>query len=241
MADAPVAAVAAPAPKNLFARFIGVLFEPSATFASVAAYPKWLGMALLISVIIGIFASLPLTTPEGKEAYIDQSIKAVERFGFQVNDDMVKGMQKSAETAVYTTAISMLIFIPFGSLIASGILFAIFNAAMGGTARFKQLFAVVVHCGVISAVGAAFTGLINYMRGTMSNSVANVGALLPMLPEDSFLANLAGMLDVFQIWGIVIMAIGLAVLYRRKAKPIAITFFSIYAVIIVVIAVLTSR
>ena len=218
-----------------------MLFEPSATFASVAAHPKWLGMALLISIVIGIFAALPLTTPEGKEAYVDQSIKAVERFGFDVNDEMLKGMQRSAETAVYTTAISMLFVIPLGSLIASGILFAIFNAAMGGNARFKQVFAVVMHCGVISAVGAVFTGLINYMRGTMSNSVANLGALLPMLPEDSFLANLAGMIDVFQVWGIVVMAIGLAVLYRRKAQPIATTFFVIYAVIIVAIAIFTSR
>ena len=241
MAESTLAAGSTPAPKNLLARFIGVLFEPSATFASVAAYPKWLGMLLLTTVVIAIFASLPLTTPEGKEAYVDQSIKAIERFGFDASDEMLAGMQKSAERAVYTTAISMLIVMPLFSLIISGILFAIFNAAMGGDARFKQVFAVVVHSGVISVIGAVFTGVINYMRGTMSSSVANVGALLPMLPEGSFLANLAGMMDIFQIWGLVVLAIGLAVLYRRKTQPIATTFFVIYGVIILAIAAFTSR
>ena len=225
---------------NVFSRFVGILTAPGATFASVAAHPKWLGMALLVSVMIGIFAALPLSTPEGKAAYVDQSIRAIERFGFTVNDEMLAGMEKSAERAVYTTGISMLFVIPLGALITSGILFAIFNAAMGGNARFKQLFAVVVHCFVISAVGAAFTGVINYLRGTMSNSVANLGALLPMLPENSFLANVAGMIDVFSIWGIVVLAIGLAVLYRRKTQPIATTLFIIYGVVVIAIAALTS-
>jgi Yip1-like protein len=226
---------------NVFARFVGIIVSPKDTFQNVAAHPRWLGMALLVSLLIGIFAALPLTTPGGKQAYIDQSVKAVERFGFEVNDEMYAGMQKSAETAVYTTAISMLFAIPIGSLIAGGILFAVFNAAMGGNARFKQVYAVVIHCGVISAIGAAFTGLINYSRGTMNNSVANVGALLPFLSEDSFVANVLGMLDVFQIWGILVTAIGLAVLYRRRTQPIATTLFVIYGVILLGIAALMSR
>lgn len=112
---------------------------------------------------------------------------------------------------------------------------------MGGNARFTQLFSVVVHAGVISAIGAAFTGSVNYVSGSMSNSVANLGALLPMLPEDSFLANFAGMIDVFQVWGILVLAIGLAVLYRRKTQPIATTLFAIYAVILVAVAAFISR
>src|SRR5688572_27119866 len=241
MADTTVAAGSTPAPMNVFARFIGIVTSPRATFESVAAHPKWFGMALLTSVLIGIFAALPLTTPEGKQAYIDQSVKAVEQFGFEVNDEMYAGFQKSAERAVIVTAISMLVAIPLTSLVASGILFAIFNAAMGGTARFKQVFAVVIHSGVISVLGAAFAGLINYSRGSMDSSVANLSAVLPMLPEGSFVANLARMNDVFRIWGVIVMAMGLAVLYRRKTQPIATTLFVIYAVIALSLATFMSR
>ncbi len=241
MAETTVAAGSTPAPMNVFARFIGVITSPRATFESVAAHPKWLGMTLLTSVLIGVFAALPLATPEGKQAYVDQSVKAIEQFGFEVSDEMYAGFQKSSERAVITTAISMLFAIPFSTLVASGILFAIFNAAMGGTARFKQLFAVVVHSGVISVLGAAFAGVINYSRGSMDSTVANLGAALPMLPEGSFVANFAGMIDVFRIWGVIIMAMGLAVLYRRKTQPIAITLFVIYAVIAVAVAAFMSR
>ena len=54
-----------------------------------------------------------------------------------------------------------------------------------------------------------------------------------MLDDKSFIGKLAGMIDIFIIWWLMVLAIGLAVLYRRRTQPIAITLFGIYAVIIV--------
>ena len=47
----------------------------------------------------------------------------------------------------------MLIILPIIFVITAGILFAVFNAALGGTATFKQLFAVVVHSSAVSVLG----------------------------------------------------------------------------------------
>ncbi len=57
------------------------------------------------------------------------------------------------------------------------------------------------------------------------------GALLPMVPEGTFLAYLFGAIDVFLIWWVLVLAIGLAVLYRRRTQPVAVTLFVIYGVI----------
>jgi uncharacterized membrane-anchored protein len=81
---------------------------------------------------------------------------------------------------------------------------------------------------------------VNYFRGAMG-SVANLGALLPMLPEHSFAANLLGAIDVFLLWYVLVLAMGLAVLYRRRTQPIAISLLGLYAVIAIVIAVVKSR
>ncbi len=43
---------AAPAPMSLVARFIGVITSPKATFQSVVAHPKWLGMLALTTVLM---------------------------------------------------------------------------------------------------------------------------------------------------------------------------------------------
>jgi hypothetical protein len=47
--------------------------------------------------------------------------------------------------------------------------------------------------------------------------------MLPMLSETSFAAHLLGTIDLFLIWYLFILAIGLGVLYRRRTQPIAIS------------------
>lgn len=240
MTNSAVQSETSPASMNVFARFIGILTAPRATYEKVVANPKWLGMYLLTATLIAFGAALPMTTDAGKQAAVDQQVSAIEGFGMQVSDEQYAAMHKGTAMLPYTTAISVVVGMVLGYLLMSGILFAIFNAAMGGEARFKQVFTVLVHSSVIGAVGAAFAGPLNYVRGSVQ-SPATLGALLPMLDDTSFLGKLAGMIDLFTIWGTVVLAIGLAVLYRRKTQPIATTFLALYAVIIVCIAYFTSK
>jgi hypothetical protein len=240
MTTPPTAAGLAAAPKSLVARFIGVITSPRETFASVAAHPKWFGMLALTTVIIALFTALPMTTEAGRQAAIDQQVTQMQSFGFTVNDQMYEQLEKGAGRMPYTTGISVLIVSPIIAVIIAGILFAIFNAALGGEASFKQVFAVLTHAGAVSVLSTVFSGKVNYFRGAMG-SVANLGALLPMLPENSFAGRLLGMIDVFLIWYIVVLAIGLAVLYRRRTQPIAISLLSVYAVIAIVVALIKSR
>jgi hypothetical protein len=234
------AAVAAPAPMNLVARFIGVITSPKATFTSVVAYPKWFGMLALTTVLIAVFTALPLTTAAGRQAGLDQQVESMKSFGFEVNDQMYDQMEKSSRMAPYTTGISVLFVSPIFTVVIAGILFAIFNAAMGGEASFKQVFTVLVHASAVSALSTVFSGVINYFRGGVT-SAANLGALLPMLPQGSFVANLLGTVDVFLIWYVIVLAMGLAVLYRRRTQPIAMSLMVFYAVVAVIIAVVKSR
>lgn len=234
------AGVPAPAPMTLVARFLGIITSPKATFASVVAHPKWLGMLAVTTVLVAVFTALPMTTPAGRQAALDQQVESMKSFGFEVNDQMYEQMEKSSQMAPYTTGFSVLFISPIFAVVIAGILFAIFNAALGGEASFKQVFTVLVHAGAVSALSSVFSGVINYFRGGVS-SAANLGALLPMLPEGSFTANLLGTVDVFLIWYIIVLAMGLGVLYRRRTQPIAISLLLVYAVIAVIIAVVKSR
>ena len=104
---------------------------------------------------------------------------------------MYEAMEKGAGRMPYTTGIGVLVMAPIVAVIIAGILFAIFNAAMGGEASFKQVFAVVAHAGADLGVVShdRSPAAINYFRGRRMTSVANLGALLPMLPEKSFAAT----------------------------------------------------
>ena len=58
---------------------------------------------------------------------------------------------------------------------------------------------------------------------------------------DDLIGKFFGMMDIFIIWWLVVLAIGLAVLYRRKTQPIALTLLGIYLLIAVGVAAFTSR
>jgi hypothetical protein len=106
---------------------------------------------------------------------------------------------------------------------------------MGGQATFKQLFSVYVHSTVVSCLAQLFTGPLNYFRGAVS-SATNLAVLLPMVDEKSYLGRLFGMVDLFLVWWLVVLAIGLGTLYRRKTGPIAFSLFAVYIVIILAVA-----
>jgi hypothetical protein len=241
MTSTAPAAGSTPASQNLIARYIGMIVSPKDTVLGVVARPRWLGMMVLTAAIVAFFTALPLTTPAGQQAALDQQVQQMQSFGFTVSDEMYAQMEKGAARMPYTTGIGILVMTPIIAVIIAGVFFAIFNAALGGEASFKQVLAVLVHAGAVSSLSSVLSGTVNYLRGTAVSSVANLGALLPMLPEKSFAANLLGAVDIFLIWYIVVLAIGLAVLYKRRTQPIAISLLSVYAVIAIVIALVKSR
>jgi hypothetical protein len=228
------------APMGLMSRFVGIVTSPRETFAKVAARPKWLGMLVLVVVVAGGLATWFQSTEVGRQATFDTSVKYMETFGIKLNDQAYDRMQQSIMDApvwrtVLQVALSTVVVIPIMYLAMAGILFGVFSAALGGGATYKQVFTTIVHAGVISALGQVFTYPIFYLRGAMT-SATNLGVLFPMLPEGSFLAKFLGTIDLFTVWWVMVLAIGLAVVYRRKTRPIAISFFAIYGVIAVAVA-----
>jgi hypothetical protein len=231
----------APPPMNVFARFVGIITSPKATFEAVVRVPKVIGMLALIALLTGASQGALGLTERGRQAQLDFQVQQMERMGMTVTDQMYESMQSRAKYSVYTSFIGTFVFFPIAVMLVAGILYAIFNAIMGGTADYKQVMAVVTHAWVVPTLGAVFGGVMNFIRGSISTSVANLGMLLPMLPERSFAANLAAAVDVFQIWWIITLAIGLGVLYKRKTANIATGLFIVWAVIVVCVSYFFSR
>lgn len=241
MSPTTLDAGAAPAQPGLFARAIGIIFSPRETFEKVVPHPKWLGAALLVGLAGAVLVGGFLMTEVGRSAWLDQTVSSSEAMGRTMSDQQYAAIEKMAPFAGYIAMAQMIIGIPIGLAILSGLLFAIFNAVMGGTATFKQVYAVTVHSAVIWVVGWIFVMPLNYVRESMS-SPTNLSVLVPMLDEQAFVTRLLGSIDLFMVWWTVVLAIGMAVLYRRRTQPILMTFLGLYAVIAVGIAAfLASR
>jgi hypothetical protein len=227
------------APRGLLSRILGIVFAPGETFEDVVRAPRWLGVLAFVTIVGVLTIGGFLTTEVGQQAWLDQQEDQAVSWGREMTDEQFAGLEKFAPYVGYFTMGAMLVFIPVVTLIFAGILFAVFNGALGGRARFKELFAVCAHAGVISALNWIFVMPLNYLRESLS-SPTNLSVLAPMLEQGSFLASLLGTVDLFIVWWVVVLGIGLAVLYRRSAKPVIVSLLAVYAVIALCIAAARS-
>ncbi len=232
--------------RSLFARFLGILTSPRATYADVVARPRWFGMVAVV-ILVGLIAGTSImATSVGRTAALDAARTQMESFGIKLSAEAEAQMEKAInETPLWRmmlqTAIGQIVLAFLVPVIVAGILFVAFNAMLGGDATFKTLLATVVHASPVQVVGVLISTPIMYFKESMSG-VTNLGVMLPMLDETSFLAKFLGSIDLIRIWWIIVLSIGLSVLYRRKSGPIATTFFVIYGVIAVAwAAFLASR
>jgi hypothetical protein len=225
--------------KSLPARFVGILFAPRATYAAVAANPRWFGIFITV-VLVSAAASVALLSTEiGRNAVVDQQIASRESFGRPLTQPQIEQIEKMAPYFAYFAPVFQLLGLGIGGLVIAGLTFAVFNALLGGDATFKQVFAVVAHSGTVLAVLSLFTTPLAYARESLS-SATNLGVFLPFLDDSSFLARLLGSIDLIFIWWMLSLAIGLGVLYRKRTGPIATTMFAVYVAIGAIIAAIKT-
>lgn len=226
--------------QNLFARFVGVLFSPRDTFAVVAARPRWFGMLALVVIVMAGSAGWFLNTQVGRDAQAtaaEQALtatarmfpSAAERIDEQRDEVLRRFHDGSWWQVAGRSVIAIVVGRPILALIAAGILMLVFNAFMNGSATFKQLMAVVVHSWAVSVVSTLFMTPLKYF--TNGSAGASLNLLVGMPSTDGFAGGFLNAIDLFTVWWVFALSVGLAVLYKRRTAPIAISLFSVYAVV----------
>lgn len=221
--------------KGLLARAIGVVFSPRATYADVAARPRVLGALVTVILISAVATFAFLSTEVGRNALVDAQLSRMESIGRQPSDADIERMERFAPFSGYFSIAAIVVGIPVATLVISAVAVAIFTAALGGNATFKQIYAVVAHSWFLPALQSVFVLPLNYVRESLSSSTS-LAIFFPMLDDTSYLARLLGIIDLFRIWWIVSLAIGLGVLCKRRTSPIAWALLGLYGIIAVVVA-----
>jgi hypothetical protein len=213
---------------GLAARVVNVFLAPRKAYEAVAARPKVLGVLVIAILVMAVTQYLFLSTEVGMNAALDQQASVIKAIGINVPEQVAQQMEEGVKRARYTTPISFMVLLPIFGAAVAGILMAIFTVISGGAARFKQVYAVVAHSFLIGALQQVFSVPIMYARGEMT-SPTQLAVFLPMLSEDGFLHHLLSALDLFYIWSTINIAIGIAVVYKRRTGGVAAVLLGIYA------------
>ena len=222
MTQPPSASSGGAAPLSLAQRFVGVLTSPKSTLESVVSFPRWFGI-FAVTVALSIAVSTAFFWSEvGQTAFVEQ----MKAGNAAVTDQQA---QMAVTVTKYATPIVGPIFALLFLLAVAGILMGVF-AITGGSASFKQVLAVVAHAGVVSTVAQVVLMIANYLRGSMV-SITSLQGLGQAFAEHGFMAGFLGAIDLWWFWYLLVLAIGLGVLYRRRTAPIFVSFTALYVVI----------
>jgi hypothetical protein len=229
VSDAVVTARSEP---GVFARAVGVILSPAATFASITRDPRPAGVLFVACVLVGLAGGLPQLTERGRQATLDAQVQSVERFtGQPASPEMRAQLERQVQFGVYGAFVGVFIMMPAVSILIAAVLWVTFNAGLGGSAPFKAIL----------ALGAVVSAPIQLAQGVQSLAGPfNLGGLVPMLDPSGFVATFLSGISVFALWQIVVCAVGLAVLYRRRATGIALGLIAVYLVLAATITNLFS-
>ena len=230
---------AGPSP-NLAARLFGVLLSPRSTFAAIVARPRPLAALLVVCLGAGVPGTWLSSTELGQQLLLEQQVAGMESFGVTVTDEMYAEMERRFENAAYFGLVGPFIAFPIIMFVIAGLVWTACYVILGAHAPFKAMYAVVAHVGIVGVLQQFFAVPLNYARGVMSTPTT-LAALLPMLEEGSFIHRTLGLVELFTVWQLFLLAVGTGVLFERRTGPIATTFYSLYAVIAIAAGFIMSR
>ena len=214
-------------PGSLFARVLGILRSPRTTFVAVARAPRWWGVVTFTFLVTTACTAMLFETGVGQLAILDQWERTASALGRTIDDRQYAAMEEASQHGAAYAALRSLVSGPLLAVGVSGLFFSVLRPAAPGSVTgpvtYLQVLAGVSHAGVILALGQVIAAPIAYARETLASPVT-VRAFFAMLDEGSLPARFFGILDLFVIWWIVVLAVGMSVLYQRPARRLAVGF-----------------
>lgn len=223
---------------SLAARMYGVIRRPRSTFIELHQTPSWAPVLVASTAITFLCTAGFLGTGVGRQALVDQWERTATAFGQSVDDASYARMEASADSgsvrALYAAA-TALASGPLLAFVVSGVLFIVLNRGVQGRPTFGAVLAVVSYAGVILALRQVIATPVDYVRESISSPTTLI-QFFSMFDEASPLARFLGVVDVFVIWWIVVLATGVSLLYRRPARSLALAFTGAYLALALLVA-----
>jgi len=221
---------------SLAARVYGVIRRPRATFGAIVQAPSWVPVLAATTGVTFLCGIAFLRTDVGQQALVDQWERTATAFGQPVDDEAYARMERTARSGSFDAAYAAATALASGPalvLAVSGVLFVALKprgGVPGSRPSLVHVLTVVSYASVILALRQMVATPIDYARETIASPTTLV-QLFSMLNEASPLARFLGIIDLFVIWWIVVLAIGVSVLYQRSTRSLVLVFTGAYVVL----------
>ncbi len=148
----------------------------------------------------------------------DKTVEQLEKRGMseeQIDQAMVQAEKMQKYTIVPSTVIAGAIF----TFILAAIWLFVANVLAGGQAKYGQILGVYVYAGITGLLGFLIKLPLMLSQKTM-NIHFSPATFMSEASNETFLYKLLAKFDLFGLWGMVVLGIGLAIVAGLKPKKV---------------------
>lgn len=194
-------------------KILNIFFEPKKVFQSLKIKPTWLVPFIIVALLgIGFFY---YTYPFIMNQQVEK-IQENEKIPEEQKELIIEKMTEKDHPPIWQLALA-----PAGSLVAlvvvAAVLFFVFNVLLGGDSTFRQVFSVYCYAGLI-AIPAMIVKFPLIMMKENLNVQTSLALLLSPNDKDTFLYSVFSSFDIFTIWQVILVSMGLGVMYKYTTK-----------------------
>jgi Yip1 domain len=213
----------------------GVLLHPRSTMNEVVRNPAFMTTWVVVLLAVIVCGGWLLSTPVGRQALVDERVRVTEALGSRVDDASYARLQADPPLSVYWTSGGRLLLTPpITLLIAAGLV--VLARLDGVRLAFVAALAIAVHATVILAVQQIVATPVHYLYESLT-SPTNVAGIIRVFDEGTLPARLFGTIDVFGLWWMWLLSLGLAAAAGKPARRYFVRLLAVYVGVAAIVAV----
>jgi hypothetical protein len=196
-------------------RVTGVLWRPRSTMTEVVSHPSFIMTWVVLLLAVAVCGGLLLSTQVGRQALVDERVRVTEALGQRVDDAEYARLEANPPVPIYLTSGGRLLLMPPITLaVAAGVM--LLGRIDGTRLSYLTALAITVHATVVLALQQIVAAPLHYLHESLT-SPTTIAGLLQIFDEGSWPSRLFGTIDVFGVWWIWLLSLGLAAAAARPA------------------------
>lgn len=219
---------------NFFSRFFGIFFEPRKVFLSLDKKPVWIDVliVLLLLLVLTLYFFQPLILQEQKAKILKNEKLSEEQKSLAVQSID----QPFTKIMIWVGGVLGFLIVFF---IVAGIFFLIANFILGGEGSYKRMLSIYAHSSLVMVPASIVKLPLALVKKTMMVQTSPAAFLSPEA-EGSVLYVLFSSLDIFTIWTLILISLGVSVLYKFSFKKAGVMVFIPWLLYVVIKVVASS-
>jgi len=215
-------------------RVTGVLLHPRATMAEVVRHPVFITTWVAVLLAVLVCGGLLLSTEVGRQALVDERVRVTEALGGRVDDAQYARLEANPPYLVYFTSGGRLLVTPEMTLLVAAGVMALARID-GASVSYLTALAITVHATVVLALQQIVATPFHFIQEALT-SPTTVAGVLRVFDEGTLPSRLFGAIDVFGLWWIWLLSVGLAAAAGKPARRYLWRLLAVYVGVAAMVA-----